>query len=79
MCRSRWTRPTSATARLSTNEAGPPHAASLTALLRPRSVAVVGASRRPGSVGQAVLLKIRQGGFTGPVWAVNPYADTVAA
>jgi len=52
--------------------------ASLAALLRPRSVAVVGASRRPGSVGQAVLLKIRQGGFTGPVWAVNPYADEVA-
>ncbi|MFI6445680.1 GNAT family N-acetyltransferase [Kitasatospora sp. NPDC050543] len=52
--------------------------ASLTALLRPRSVAVVGASRRPGSVGQAVLLKIRQGGFTGPVWAVNPHAETVA-
>lgn len=52
--------------------------ASLAALLRPRSVAVVGASRRPGSVGQAVLLKIRQGGFTGPVWAVNPYAEEIA-
>ncbi|MCX5208251.1 GNAT family N-acetyltransferase [Kitasatospora sp. NBC_00240] len=52
--------------------------ASLTALLRPRSVAVVGASRRPGSVGRAVLLKIRQGGFAGPVWAVNPHAGTVA-
>ncbi|MEV4611609.1 GNAT family N-acetyltransferase [Kitasatospora sp. NPDC049258] len=52
--------------------------ASLAALLRPRSVAVVGASRRPGSVGQAVLLKIRGGGFTGPVWAVNPQAETVA-
>ncbi|MFD9123329.1 GNAT family N-acetyltransferase [Kitasatospora sp. NPDC059571] len=52
--------------------------ASLAALLRPRAVAVVGASRRPGSVGQAVLRKIRQNGFTGPVWAVNPHAATVA-
>ncbi|WP_457030747.1 GNAT family N-acetyltransferase, partial [Kitasatospora sp. P5_F3] len=52
--------------------------ASLAALLRPRAVAVVGASRRPGSVGQAVLLKIRQGGFTGEVWAVNPYAEQIA-
>lgn len=52
--------------------------ASLAALLRPRSVAVVGASRRPGSVGRTVLAKIREGGFTGPVWAVNPHAGTVA-
>ncbi|WP_431682381.1 GNAT family N-acetyltransferase [Kitasatospora sp. KL5] len=52
--------------------------ASLTALLRPRAVAVVGASRRPGAVGHAVLAKIREGGFTGELWAVNPYADQVA-
>ncbi|WP_354637202.1 bifunctional GNAT family N-acetyltransferase/acetate--CoA ligase family protein [Kitasatospora camelliae] len=52
--------------------------ASLAALLRPRSVAVVGASRRLGSVGQAVLRKIREGGFTGEVWAVNPYAEQIA-
>lgn len=52
--------------------------ASLAALLRPRSVAVVGASRRPGSVGQAVLRKIREGGFTGEVWAVNPHAEQIA-
>ncbi|MDH6121375.1 GNAT family N-acetyltransferase [Kitasatospora sp. GAS204B] len=52
--------------------------ASLAALLRPRSVAVVGASRRPGSVGQAVLLKIRGNGFTGDLWAVNPYAERIA-
>ncbi|WP_035844205.1 bifunctional acetate--CoA ligase family protein/GNAT family N-acetyltransferase [Kitasatospora azatica] len=52
--------------------------ASLSALLRPRSVAVVGASRRPGSVGQAVLRKIRQNGFSGKLWAVNPYAQRVA-
>ncbi|MFJ2805883.1 GNAT family N-acetyltransferase [Kitasatospora sp. NPDC087271] len=51
--------------------------ASLAALLRPASVAVVGASRREGSVGRTVLGKIRQGGFTGPVWAVNPHADEV--
>ncbi|MFE0464374.1 GNAT family N-acetyltransferase [Kitasatospora sp. NPDC058965] len=52
--------------------------ASLATLLKPRSIAVVGASRRPGSVGQTVLRKIRQGGFTGPLWAVNPSADRVA-
>lgn len=48
--------------------------ASLAPLLVPRSVAVVGASRREGSVGQAVLLKIRHGGFPGELFAVNPKA-----
>ncbi|MFJ8441274.1 GNAT family N-acetyltransferase [Kitasatospora griseola] len=52
--------------------------ASLTALLRPRSVAVLGASRRSGSVGQSVLGRIRDGGFRGEVWAVNPHAERVA-
>ncbi|PYC82645.1 GNAT family N-acetyltransferase [Streptomyces tateyamensis] len=51
--------------------------ASLVPLLRPRSVAVVGASRRPGSVGRTVLEKIRQGGFKGELWAVNPYAERI--
>ncbi|MFJ8625077.1 GNAT family N-acetyltransferase [Kitasatospora sp. NPDC093550] len=51
--------------------------ASLTALLRPASVAVVGASRRPGSVGRTVLGKIRRGDFTGAVWAVNPHAEDI--
>ncbi|WP_035805701.1 bifunctional acetate--CoA ligase family protein/GNAT family N-acetyltransferase [Kitasatospora mediocidica] len=52
--------------------------ASLVPLLRPRSVAVVGASQRPGSVGRTVLEKIRQGGFRGELWAVNPHARQIA-
>jgi acyl-CoA synthetase (NDP forming) len=52
--------------------------ASLVPLLRPRSVAVVGASRRAGSVGGTVLGKIRAGRFAGPIWAVNPNAREVA-
>ncbi|MGW2248706.1 bifunctional acetate--CoA ligase family protein/GNAT family N-acetyltransferase [Kitasatospora sp. NPDC001660] len=51
--------------------------ASLAALLRPASVAVIGASRREGSVGRTVLGKIRRGGFTGAVRAVNPHAAEV--
>jgi acyl-CoA synthetase (NDP forming)/GNAT superfamily N-acetyltransferase len=46
--------------------------ASLRPLLQPRSVAVIGASRRSGTVGRAVLHNIVSGGFTGPVYAVNP-------
>ncbi|MFZ1681513.1 MAG: CoA-binding protein, partial [Rhizobiaceae bacterium] len=44
--------------------------------LRPRSVAVIGASVRDGAVGQRIFRAIRDGGFAGPVLPVNPkYAD----
>jgi acyl-CoA synthetase (NDP forming)/GNAT superfamily N-acetyltransferase len=46
--------------------------ASLRHLLRPASVAVIGASRRRGSVGQAILRNIVTGGFSGPVHVVHP-------
>jgi acyl-CoA synthetase (NDP forming)/GNAT superfamily N-acetyltransferase len=48
--------------------------ASLRYLLAPRSVAVIGASRHPGTVGRAVLHNIVAGGFGGQVYAVNPRA-----
>ncbi|HEV8240155.1 MAG TPA: acetate--CoA ligase family protein [Thermoanaerobaculia bacterium] len=46
-------------------------------LFSPRSIAVIGASRRPGSVGGAVLHNLVAGGFTGPVYPVNPEARSV--
>ena len=46
-------------------------------LFSPRSIAVVGASRRPGSVGGAVLHNLVTDGFTGPVYPVNPEARSV--
>jgi len=51
--------------------------ASLRPLLQPRSVAVVGPSRRRGTAGRAILRNIVTGGFTGPVYAVNPHARTM--
>ncbi len=41
-------------------------------LLAPRSIAVVGASPRDGSLGRIVLRKLRDGGFSGAVHLVNP-------
>lgn len=38
---------------------------------RPNSVAVIGASRRPGSVGAIVLDNIVKAGFSGPIYPVN--------
>ncbi len=46
--------------------------ASLEPLLAPRSVVVVGAGHRPGSVGRTILLNIRDAGFAGPLYAVSP-------
>ena len=53
------------------------HAKCLTALLAPRSVAVIGASREPGSVGYAILRNILDGEFRGPVYPVNPKATEI--
>ena len=46
--------------------------ASLLAILKPRSVAVVGASRRDSNLGRRVLESLLASGFNGPVYAVNP-------
>ena len=48
--------------------------ASMRHVLMPASVAVIGASRRPGSVGRAILQNLISGGFSGPVYPVNPHA-----
>ena len=47
------------------------------AVLRPKSVAVIGASRQPGSVGHETLRNIIRSGFSGEVYPVNPKADSI--
>ncbi|MDP3086384.1 MAG: acetate--CoA ligase family protein, partial [Rubrivivax sp.] len=49
----------------------------LDSLFEPRSVAVFGASDRPASVGSTVWRNLRQGGFDGPCYAVNPKHEQV--
>jgi acyl-CoA synthetase (NDP forming)/GNAT superfamily N-acetyltransferase len=51
--------------------------ASLNHLLRPASVAVVGAGSEPRSVGRAILRNIVSSGFGGSVHAVNPRVQVV--
>ena len=46
-------------------------------LLKPRSIAVVGASARPGSPGNEVLVNLRKGSFAGDLFAVNPGSDSI--
>src|SRR6185437_13933726 len=49
-------------------------AASLRRVFAPESVAVIGASRRRGAVGRAILDNIRAGGYAGRLYTVNPRA-----
>ncbi|WP_285241834.1 GNAT family N-acetyltransferase [Arthrobacter sp. G.S.26] len=47
-------------------------------LLTPSSIAVIGASRKWGTVGYQLLEHIVEGGFAGPVYAINPEALELA-
>ncbi len=51
--------------------------ASLDAIFRPRSVAVVGASRQPDSLGRVVLHNLLAGDFSGIIFPVNPHASSI--
>jgi acetyl coenzyme A synthetase (ADP forming)-like protein len=50
---------------------------SLDAILKPRAIAVVGASRAPHSIGQQVVTNLIDHGFTGAVYPVNPKAHSI--
>jgi acetate---CoA ligase (ADP-forming) len=46
-------------------------------LLRPRSIAVIGASRKESSIGWQILDNLLKHGFQGPVYPVNPRAAAI--
>ena len=52
-------------------------AASLRHIFAPESVAVIGASRRRGTVGRAILDNIRASGYAGRLYSVNPRARQI--
>ncbi|WP_455393336.1 acetate--CoA ligase family protein [[Eubacterium] cellulosolvens] len=49
----------------------------LNCLFSPKSIAVVGTSRRKGSIGREILHNLVEYGFQGPVYPVNPKADFI--
>ncbi|MGE0552641.1 MAG: acetate--CoA ligase family protein [Gemmatimonadales bacterium] len=48
-------------------------------ILRPRSIAVVGASRTPRTVGHEIVASLARCGFTGPIYPVNPKARSICS
>ncbi|MDV5139309.1 bifunctional acetate--CoA ligase family protein/GNAT family N-acetyltransferase [Chimaeribacter arupi] len=49
----------------------------LEALLRPKSIAVIGASNKPGRAGNLMMRNLLEGGFNGPVLPVTPTGRAV--
>ncbi|KQT61276.1 MULTISPECIES: bifunctional acetate--CoA ligase family protein/GNAT family N-acetyltransferase [unclassified Aureimonas] len=49
----------------------------LDALFEPKAIALVGASNRPGSVGEVLARNIFGSGFKGPVMPVNPHEQAI--
>ena len=53
--------------------------AALDPILKPRTVAVIGASRSPTHIGHQITANLIQHGFTGSVYPVNPSAKAVCS
>lgn len=50
---------------------------SMTRLMNPRSVAVVGASDQEGKIGNSVMKNLVNGGYAGEIYPINPKADEI--
>ena len=59
------------------NSAPVPVIPALERLLRPRSVAVVGASDKPGALGTTLLSNLDANGFSGTIYPINPKRETL--
>jgi acetyl coenzyme A synthetase (ADP forming)-like protein len=46
-------------------------------LMKPRSVAVIGASNEPGKIGNSVMRNLIDGGYAGEIHPINPKADEI--
>jgi acetyltransferase len=53
------------------------HMRSLSEIFSPKSIAIVGASRKEGTVGHKLFQNMLSGGFTGVVYPVNPHWPSV--
>lgn len=51
----------------------------LRSLFEPKSIAVLGASNKPGTVGNRLIYNLLDGGFEGPILPVNPKETSIAS
>ena len=48
-------------------------------IMKPRSIAVVGASTKQHTIGSDIMKRLREYGYAGPVYPVNPKAASSKA
>ncbi len=65
--------------RMDSEQKRDPGVASLEAVLKPRSIAVIGASRKKLSIGNKLFHNLLHDEFTGVVYPVNPNSGVIAA
>lgn len=63
---------------MSVDVISPTKARDVNRLLRARSVAIVGASEKPGALGNQVLANLERFGFPGDIHLINPKRDVIA-
>jgi len=56
---------------------GPGPVSRLSSILRPKSIAVIGASTSPDKLGHEIMKNILDSGFQGAVYPINPKADAI--
>ncbi len=71
--------PTPTVERMSAQREKVASIASLQAFLKPKSIAVIGASQRVGSIGNKIFHNILQQGFNGVLYPVNPNTKVVCS
>jgi len=49
----------------------------LDAIMKPRSIAVIGASTKEKTIGSEIMKRLQEYGFTGDIYPINPKADVV--
>ena len=49
----------------------------LNGLLKPKSVAVIGASATPGKIGYTVLINLQESKYKGGIYPINPKSDEI--
>ena len=64
--------PTEASAELAAVRSQKAAYASMKSVFAPHSIAVIGASRKPGQLGREIVHNLRASGFTGTLYAINP-------
>jgi predicted CoA-binding protein len=72
-----YSTPSDVDATLPRQSRNPSMTSSLIPFFRPRGIAVIGASRRPGTIGWQIVDNLVRHGFTGAVYPVNPSARAI--